>query len=174
MSSSQKLQVTLAIIKPHAVKNPIALSFIRNVLKNSFIVVKTKRITLDKKAAGDFYQEHAGKFFYNRLVTFMTSGSLDLHILGHANAVQVWRRMLGPTSVYKAQFLEPNSLRGMFGISDTRNVAHGSDSCASAQREIRHFFPEFSFHNWYNNEEETYRKGPIIFNDYQFKHVRRL
>ncbi|KAI5632223.1 nucleoside diphosphate kinase domain-containing protein [Phthorimaea operculella] len=190
MTSSQKLQVTLAIIKPHAVKNPVALSFIRNVLKNSFIVVKTKRITLDQKAAGDFYQEHAGKFFYNRLVTFMTSGSLDLHILGHVNAVQLWRRMLGPTSVYKAQFLEPYCLRGMFGISDTRNVAHGSVAECHPRyltlkmiinaihvpqpREIKHFFPDFSFNTWYNSEEERYRKGPIIFNDYLFQHVRRL
>lgn len=68
----QKLQLTLAIIKPHAVKNPVALSFIRNVIKNKFVVVKTKRVSLDKEAAGKFYNEHVGKFFYNRLVTFMT------------------------------------------------------------------------------------------------------
>lgn len=54
------------------------------------------------------------------------SGSIDLHILGHANAVMLWRRMLGPTSVYKGQFEDPYCLRGIFGISDTRNVAHGS------------------------------------------------
>lgn len=36
--------------------------------------------------------------------------------------------MLGPTKVYKAQFEDPYSLRGMFGLSDTRNVAHGSGS----------------------------------------------
>lgn len=68
----QQLQLTLAIIKPHAVKNPVALSFIRNVLKQNFIVVKTKRITLDQNAASVFYKEHVGKFFYNRLTTFMT------------------------------------------------------------------------------------------------------
>lgn len=65
------LQLSLAIIKPHAVKNPVALSYIRNVIKNTFVVVKTKRITLDKETAGNFYKEHVGKFFYNRLVTFM-------------------------------------------------------------------------------------------------------
>lgn len=68
----QKLQLTLAIIKPHAVKNPVAVSYIRNILKNTFVVVKTKKVTLDKEAAGKFYKEHVGKFFYNRLVTFMT------------------------------------------------------------------------------------------------------
>lgn len=67
----QKLELTLAIIKPHAVKNPVALSYIRNVIKNKFVVVKTKRVCLDKEMASDFYKEHVGKFFYNRLVTFM-------------------------------------------------------------------------------------------------------
>ncbi|XP_063365798.1 nucleoside diphosphate kinase 6-like [Cydia amplana] len=170
----QKLQLTLAIIKPHAVKNPVALSFIRNVIKNKFIVIKTKRVSLDKEAAGKFYSEHVGKFFYNRLVTFMTSGSVDLHIMGHCNAIELWRRMLGPTSVYKGQFQEPYCLRGMFGISDTRNVAHGSDSPPSAEREIKFFFPEFSFYQWHNGHEVLYRKGPIIFNDHLFEHVRKL
>lgn len=170
----QKLQLTLAIIKPHAVKNPVALSYIRNVLKNKFIIVKTKRISLDQDSASKFYEEHMGKFFYNRLVTFMASGSIDLHIISHTNAIELWRRLLGPTSVYKGQFKEPNCLRGMFGISDTRNVAHGSDSSSSAEREIKFFFPNFSFYQWHNDQEEFYRKGPIIFNDYLFQHVKRL
>jgi nucleoside-diphosphate kinase len=68
----QKLQLTLAIIKPHAVKNPVALSYIRQVIKNRFVVIKTKRVSLDTEAASKFYEEHVGKFFYNRLVTFMT------------------------------------------------------------------------------------------------------
>lgn len=66
-----KLQLTLAIIKPHAVKNPVALSYIRNVIRKNFVVVKTKRTILDTEAAGNFYKEHVEKFFYNRLVTFM-------------------------------------------------------------------------------------------------------
>ncbi|XP_026754659.2 nucleoside diphosphate kinase 6-like [Galleria mellonella] len=170
----QKLQLTLAIIKPHAVKNPVALSYIRHVMKNKFIVIKTKRVSLDTESASRFYKEHVGKFFYKRLITFMASGYIDLHVMGHSNAIQLWRQMLGPTSVYKAQFQDPNSLRSLFGISDTRNVAHGSDSPSSAEREIKFFFPEFSFYEWHNNEEPLYRKGPIVFNEHLFKHVRKL
>lgn len=72
INTMQKLELTLAIIKPHAVKNPVAVSYIRNILKSKFIVVKTKTVTLDKETAGNFYKEHVEKFFYNRLVTFMT------------------------------------------------------------------------------------------------------
>ncbi|XP_004923943.1 nucleoside diphosphate kinase 6-like [Bombyx mandarina] len=170
----QKLQLTLAIVKPHAVKNPIALSYIRQAVKSKFVVIKTKRILLDEDTAAKFYREHVGKFFYNRLVTFMASGCIDLHILGHMRAIQMWRKMLGPTSVYKAQFQDPYCLRGLFGISDTRNVAHGSDSPQSAEKEIKFFFPDFSMYQWYNDDEPCYRKGPIIFNSHLFQHVRRL
>ncbi|XP_022123736.2 nucleoside diphosphate kinase 6-like [Pieris rapae] len=169
-----KLQLSLAIIKPHTVKNPVALSYIRNVLKNKFVVIKTKRLFLDKSTAANFYIEHKDKFFFNRLVTFMSSGYIDLHVLGHTNAIELWRKMLGPTKVYKAQFEDPYSLRGMFGLSDTRNVAHGSDSLTSAEREIKFFFPEFSFYEWHSSNEELYRKGPIIFNKHLFQHVRKL
>ncbi|XP_014361403.2 nucleoside diphosphate kinase 6 [Papilio machaon] len=170
----EKLQLTLAIIKPHAVKNPVAVSYIRNVIRNRFVVVRTRRVILDANKAGDFYQEHEGKFFFNRLVTFMASGNIDLHVIAHKNAIELWRKMLGPTKVYKAQFQEPYSLRGMFGISDTRNVAHGSDSTISAEREIKFFFPDFSFYEWHNNDELRYRKGQIIFNKHLFQHVRKL
>ncbi|XP_041981872.1 nucleoside diphosphate kinase 6-like [Aricia agestis] len=168
-----KLQLTLAIIKPHAVKNPVALSYIRNVIKNTFIVVKTKSISLDAENAGKFYKEHMGKFFFNRLVTFMASGKIDLHIIGHANAIELWRQILGPTRVYKAQYEDPFCLRSMFGLSDTRNVAHGSDSEQSAVREIKFFFPDFSFYDWHNIHEEGYRKGPVVFNPNLFQHVKK-
>lgn len=68
----QKLQLTLAIIKPHAIKNPVALSYIRHVIKNKFVVIKSKRMSLDEQTAANFYREHVNKFFFNRLITFMS------------------------------------------------------------------------------------------------------
>ena len=33
---------------------------------------------------------------------------------------------MGPTKVFKTQFEAPDSIRGQFGLSDTRNATHGS------------------------------------------------
>lgn len=67
------LQLTLAIIKPHVIKNPIALSAIQKLILNSnFKIVKSKRKLISLEEAELFYEEHKHKFFYNRLVTFMT------------------------------------------------------------------------------------------------------
>lgn len=39
----------------------------------------------------------------------------------------------------------PDSIRALYGISDTRNACHGSDSVESVIKEIKIFFPEFEF-----------------------------
>lgn len=64
---------TLAILKPHVVKNPVALNHIfRLIEENKFKILKKSRVKLNKAAAETFYQEHLGKFYYNRLASFMT------------------------------------------------------------------------------------------------------
>lgn len=33
---------------------------------------------------------------------------------------------MGPTKVFQAKLSHPNSIRGKYGLTDTRNVTHGS------------------------------------------------
>lgn len=66
------LQVTLSILKPHVVKNPWAANAIRNViLENKLEIVQRTTVQMTKELAAKFYEEHQGKFFYNRLQSFM-------------------------------------------------------------------------------------------------------
>lgn len=66
------LQLTLSILKPHIVKNPFAIKTIHGLIhENSLEVVKCTKIKLTDSLASKFYEEHRGKFFYNRLQTFM-------------------------------------------------------------------------------------------------------
>lgn len=65
--------ITFAILKPHVVKNPVALKQILKLIEeNKFNILRKSRVKFDKKLAEEFYAEHVGKFYYNRLVTFMT------------------------------------------------------------------------------------------------------
>lgn len=49
---------------------------------------------------------------------------------------------MGPTKVYQAQFTHPDCIRSQYGLSDTRNATHGSDSPASVSKEIGILFPD--------------------------------
>lgn len=145
-------QLTLAILKPHVTKNPIHYQkIVEKILSANFKIVKTKRRTIALDDAEKFYTDHKMKFFYNRLVTYMTSGPSEVLILAKHNAILDWRSLMGPTKVYRAQFDAPESIRSQFGLSDTRNATHGSDSEDSAKREIAIFFPDFDKKDWCND-----------------------
>lgn len=146
------LQLTLVILKPHITKNPIHYrSIMQTILSAKFKIIKTKRKTLSLDDAEKFYNEHKSKFFYNRLITFMTSGPSEVLILAKNNAILDWRSLMGPTKVFRAQYDAPKTIRSQFGLSDTRNATHGSDSEDSAKKEISIFFPDFDKNDWCND-----------------------
>nr|CAG4648371.1 EOG090X0HUX [Moina brachiata] len=163
--SSQRLQLTLAILKPDIVKVPCYLKEVRRkMLSAGFSFVRSKEICLKQSDAERFYYEHNKRFFYNRLITFMSSGPIHIHIIAHNNAIKHWRDLMGPTKTFIAQYQAPDSLRGSFGLTDTRNSMHGSDSETSALKEISFFFPSFDYSEWLSREEPLLRQGKCFFN----------
>lgn len=71
----------------------------------------------------------------------MTSGPVLAFELMGTDAVNKWREMVGPTDSAEARKCAPSSLRSRFGKDNTENACHGSDSPASAARELEFFFP---------------------------------
>ena len=61
-----------------------------------------------------------------------------LVVEGPEDTWEVVRAMMGVTNPLKAA---PGTIRGDFGTLFTENLVHGSDSQASADREIAIFFP---------------------------------
>ncbi|KAL1433790.1 hypothetical protein MTO96_012319 [Rhipicephalus appendiculatus] len=102
MCITRKLQLTLAILKPDVCKIPMKLEAVRQViLENDFIFVKSKMGTYSREQMEKFYAEHQGKFFFERLASFMSSGPLSVHILAKENGIKEWRSLLGPTQVFR-------------------------------------------------------------------------
>jgi len=138
-------KVTLAIIKPDILTGPSAESNVDRILnkaqQNGFKILKSQRLTLSKNEAEKFYESHKGKFFYQRLISFMSSGPIQPVLLSREDAVARWRSVIGPTHKERAQRESPDSIRGSFGTSDTRNAIHGSGSNEEALSEIEFFFP---------------------------------
>ncbi|XP_053525456.1 nucleoside diphosphate kinase 6 isoform X2 [Artibeus jamaicensis] len=127
LRSPQALQLTLALIKPDAVAHPLILEAVhQQILSNKFLIVRMRELAWRKEDCQRFYQEHRGRFFYQRLVEFMASGPIRAYILAHKDAIQLWRTLMGPTRVFRARHVAPDSIRGSFGLTDTRNTTHGS------------------------------------------------
>lgn len=165
-------QLTLAILKPDVVGIPFLCQHIKQLMLNrGFLFVRSRVTQLSLEDAKNFYSEHRDKFFFKRLTHFMSSGPISVHIIGKENAIQDWRQMLGPTKVLRAQYDDPTSLRGEFGITDTRNVAHGSDSKETVMRETSFFFPNFSCKEWKSSEEVYFSEGKVNFCPDTFIHI---
>jgi nucleoside diphosphate kinase len=135
------MQRTLAMIKPDAVAAGAAQSIIAKIEAAGFIVTRRRQYTMYPAQAEEFYAEHAGKPFFSKLVDFMTSGPIWALELHGAGAIKGWRTLMGPTNTLNAHLEAPDSIRAQFGTDGTRNAAHGSDSSASAEREIAFHFP---------------------------------
>jgi len=61
--------------------------------------------------------------------------------LRKVDAIAEWRLTCGPTKTEEAKKSAPNSMRALFGTDGQRNACHGSDSVASASRELGLLFP---------------------------------
>jgi len=128
---------TFSIIKPNGVKKNVIGGCIQRFEENGLKVVAAKLINLSKQKAETFYGEHKERPFFGELVSFMTSGPILVMVLGGENAVEKNRKIMGATDPKKA---EKGTIRADFGDSVGENTVHGSDSPASAQREIALFF----------------------------------
>ena len=133
-------QRTFAIIKPNAVKNGHMGEIVTEIERSGLVARGLRLARLTPEVCQDFYAEHVGKPFYAALEEFMVEGPVLLLCLEGENAVTRWRDLMGATDPAKAA---PESLRARFGESHTRNAVHGSDSPASAARELGFFFGAF-------------------------------
>lgn len=137
-----ELSITFAFIKPDVVKAGKEQDALARIRAGGFEVLGEKTLTLSQEQAEEFYGEHKGKPFFEGLVGFMTSGPAVALALKKPNAIQAWRAFIGPTDSNKARETAPESLRATFGTDGRQNAFHGSDSVASAQRELALIFPE--------------------------------
>ncbi|MBX3017103.1 MAG: nucleoside-diphosphate kinase [Bdellovibrionaceae bacterium] len=131
------MEKTFSIIKPNAVKKNALGDIISMFEANGLTVAAAKLTVIPKAKCEEFYAEHKARPFFGELVTFMTSGPVLLMCLSGENAVLKNREIMGATDPKKATV---GTVRAKFGDSMGENAVHGSDSPASAERELAIFF----------------------------------
>jgi nucleoside-diphosphate kinase len=130
---------TLVLLKPDAVERKLVGEIVSRFEQKNLDIVAMDLRTLDADTLARHYEEHVGKGFYDDLVEFMSRGPVVAMVIeGPEDTWEVVRSMMGTTNPAKAA---PGTIRGDYGILFTENLVHGSDSLASAEREIGIFFP---------------------------------
>lgn len=135
--SEQKVEKTLSILKPDAVKGHHIGEIISRFEDKGLHVVAIKMVRLNRAQAAKFYHVHEKRPFFNDLVNFMSSGPIVVMVLEGNRAINKNRSIMGATNPATA---EGGTIRADFAKSITENAVHGSDSAEAAQEEIRFFF----------------------------------
>lgn len=128
---------TLSIIKPDAVAKNVIGEIYSRFEKAGLQIVAARMMHLSDEQAGEFYGVHKERPFYNDLVSFMTSGPVQVQVLEGENAIAVHRDVMGATNPAEAA---AGTIRADFASSIDENAVHGSDAPETAAEEIAFFF----------------------------------
>lgn len=133
------MEDTLIILKPDAVQRGLMGRIISRFEEKGLQIVGCKLMRISESLAAEHYADHQGKPFYDGLVQFMTSSPVLVMAVRGVGAIAISRSMMGATFGSKA---DSGTIRGDYGVSNSFNLIHGSDSPEAAAKELKLFFKE--------------------------------
>ena len=133
------MEKTFLMVKPDGVQRQLIGDIVARFEKKGFQLVGAKLMQIPTELAEQHYGEHKERPFFGELVEFITSGPVFAMVWQGENVIATARQMMGATNPKDAQ---PGTIRGDYAVTVGKNIIHGSDSPASAEREIALFFKE--------------------------------
>ena len=113
--------------------------------RKGFTLRGHKLFQCPRDIAEEHYKDLSSKPFFPALVDYILSGPVVCMVWEGENVVRMGRQMLGETN---PQASAPGTIRGDFSIVVGRNICHGSDSVASAEKEIELWFDDDEVLAW--------------------------
>lgn len=139
------MERTLIIIKPDAMQRGLVGEIIRRFEQRGLRIAGMKLMQISRDLAERHYAEHKGKGFYEGLLDYITACPVVVMALEGTDAVEAARKTIGETKPIAST---GGTIRGDFGMTVGRNLVHGSDSVASAERELALFFQPEELLDW--------------------------
>ena len=134
---------SLVLVKPDGFQRGLTGEVLRRIEAKGYALVSLSVLTPTREMLAVHYAEHEGKPFYEPLVDFMSSGPVTAAVIEGQDCVKGFRALAGATNPTDAL---PGTIRGDlgrdWGLPVQQNIVHGSDSTASAAREIAIWFPD--------------------------------
>jgi nucleoside-diphosphate kinase len=139
------MERTLVLVKPDGVQRGLIGAIISRFEQRGLKLIGLKFIQMSVDLAERHYSDHVGKPFYPGLVEYITSGPVAAMVWEGNGAIQAVRNTMGVTRPVEAA---PGTIRGDFAMEVGRNLVHGSDGPATAEKEVGLFFREDELVQW--------------------------
>ncbi len=133
------MERTFVMVKPDGVEGGLVGQIINRIEARGFRMMAIKMLRISEDLARKHYAEHVEKKFFPEMLSFITSGPVVAMVWEGPEVIKSIRQLMGATDPAQAA---PGTIRGDLGGSISKNVVHGSDSLAAAQREIALFFKQ--------------------------------
>ena len=133
------VETTLVLVKPDGMRRSLAGEIIARLERRGFELRGARLLKIPRSLAQQHYAEHKGKPFFGDLVSFISSGPVLALAVRGESAIATVRTVMGATNPLDSA---PGTIRGDFALELSENIVHGSDSKASAKRELKLFFPD--------------------------------
>lgn len=128
---------TLIIVKPDGVERGLVSEILGRFERRGLKIAALKFMQIDRELAERHYAVHVGKFFYDELVAYITSGPVVVAVLEGPKVIEIVRSMIGKTRPNEAV---GGTIRGDFAVEGLRNLIHASDAPQTATEEIDLYF----------------------------------
>ena len=168
--NNNSIQQTLIVFKPDAVQRGVVGEILERFERVGLKIVATKMASPDR----DHYDTHyegigslrtrRGEKAYDLALNLMMQGPVIAMVLEGVEAVELVRKLVGPTEPKSAQ---PGTIRGdfshmSFGYADEAakgipNLIHASGDSAEAEQEIAHWFGETELYSYETTHERFTR-----------------
>ena len=133
------IETTLVLVKPDGVRRGLCGEIVARFERRGYDLRGARLLRITRPLAQQHYAEHKGKPFFRDLVEFITSGPVLALAVRGEDAIAGVGTLMGTTRPKDAA---PGTIRGDYATLLGENVVHGSDSRASAKRELKLFFPD--------------------------------
>jgi nucleoside-diphosphate kinase len=133
------IETTLVLVKPDGVRRGLCGEIVARFERRGYDLRGARLLRITRPLTQQHYAEHKGKPFFRDLVEFITSGPVLALAVRGEDAIAGVRTLMGATHPKDAA---PGTMRGDYATLLGENVVHGSDSRASAKRELKLFFPD--------------------------------
>ncbi|WP_332649234.1 nucleoside-diphosphate kinase [Lysinibacillus sp. 54212] len=133
------IEKTFLMVKPDGVERQVIGDIVDRFERRGFVMRGAKFMVISRDLAEKHYAEHSERPFFGELVDFITSGPVFAMVWEGESVISLARMMMGAT---KPSESNPGTIRGDYATTVSHNIIHGSDSLASAEREIALFFGE--------------------------------
>src|SRR3990167_7081165 len=141
------IEKTFVAIKPDGVQRGLVGEILQRFERAGLAIVAMKLFWANKDFAQKHYSAHIKKPFYPGLEKYITEGPVVALVLEGVHAIEVVRKMNGPTEPLKAA---PGTIRGDFASHSyqyadakqisVKNLIHSSESKSDAEKEIALWF----------------------------------